>query len=138
MRIVIMQLLLLRTPSGLLPHDEDGVKAVQKIAVGDTILVDYKPRRNIKFHRKLFALLNAVLPNQQQHKTVDNLLNEVKLRAGHFDIHVTSRGEQVYVPKSIAFHSMDEVAFEMFYSKALDVAVELTDEQAVEEILKFL
>ena len=121
-----------------MPHDDEGVKVTQKIEVGDTILVDYKPRRNVKFHRKLFALLNAVLPNQSTYKTVDNLLNAVKLQAGHFDIVVSHKGEQIYVAKSISFSSMDEVEFDMFYSKALDVAIELTDEEAVNEIVKFL
>ena len=133
-----MQLLLLKTPSGLIPTDDDGVAAIRKIPAGDYILVDYKPKRNVKFHRKLFALLNAVLPNQSVHKTVDNLLNEVKLKSGHFDIHVTSDGKQVYVPRSISFDKMDDVEFSMLYSRALDVCVALTDEQAVNEIIKFL
>ncbi len=126
-----MQLLLLRTPSGLLPHDEASVNAVKKIPIGECILSDWKPKRNIKFHEKYFALLNAVLVNQSHYKTIGLLHEAVKFRAGYFETLITHKGEKFLKVKSIAFHSMDEVEFNMFYQRALDVCVELTDKEAV-------
>ena len=32
-------------------------------------MIEYKPKRNIFFHRKAFALLNLVLANQNHYKT---------------------------------------------------------------------
>ena len=133
-----MELLLLRTPSGLLPHTDEAVNAIKKVPVGECILVEWKPRRNIKFHKKYYALLNAVLPNQDHYKTVELLHESVKFRAGYFDTLITHKGEKFLKAKSISFSSMDEVEFNMFYQRALDVCVELTDEEAVRHIINFM
>ena len=133
-----MFLHLKKTEKGWVPCDEESVKAFNKQKIDDEIFPEWKPKRNIKFHRKLYALLNAVIVNQDHYKDVKNLLDEVKLRSGHFDMHISHKGEITKVPSSISFFNMDEAQFEIFYSKALDVAIELTDEEAVNEIIKFL
>ena len=133
-----MQLLLKKTEHGLVPIYDDCVEALKKVAMGGEIVVEYKPRRNSMFHRKLFALLNAVLPNQSAHKTIDNILNEVKLKSGHYETMKTQDGFIFHVPKSISFSNMDEAEFEKFYSNALDVCLMLVGDDAMDDILKFL
>jgi len=133
-----MILELVRTDSGLIPVTDDGVGAVKKMHHGQHVFVEYKPKRNYKFHKKLFALLNAVLPNQAHYKTADNLLEAVKYRAGQYETVFTHKGEQFIKTKSIAFHAMDEFEFEQFFSFAVDVCLELVGEDAVNDILRFI
>ncbi len=133
-----MQLQLARTEHGLIPVNDADVEAIKNLSLGTHIVVEYKPRRNVKFHRKYFALLNAVLPNQKHFKTVDNLNEAVKYRAGHFETIFTLGGQEIIKTKSIAFHTMDEEAFGAFYKHALDVCVELVGEDAINDILRFI
>lgn len=133
-----MLLNLVRTNNGLLPITDDGVKAVQKIKIGDDVFMEWKPRRNMKFHRKYFALLNAVMLNQEHFKSVDNLHEAIKYRAGYYETIFGLNGESFIKTKSISFHTMDWLEFESFYSEAIDVCIELTDEESVEQIIRFI
>lgn len=132
-----MQLNLVRTENGLAPIDDKSVEAVKKIKVGYDIFVEYKPRRNMKLHKKYFALLNAVIINQDHYKTVDNLHEAVKFRAGYYETIIPLIGDPFIKTKSISFHTLDNMEFESFYGTAIDVCVELVGDDAVEEIIKF-
>jgi hypothetical protein len=137
-----MKLQLVKTLDGKLMADgEESLQAINNIKSGDLIIVEYKPSRNYKFHKKLFGLLGVILENQSHYKTVDNILEMVKFKAGYFDTIVTHKGKKHYKTKSIAFENMDEVEFQKFYNSALDVAFELTgiDQQTYEQqIMQFV
>ena len=133
-----MLLLLKRTKIGLIPISDESAKAVSKIKLDDEIYMEWKPRRNMKFHKKYFALLNAVIINQEHYKTVDNLHESIKYRAGYYETLFMLNGDKVIKTKSIAFNKMDESEYLVFYESALDVCIELISEEAVNEILKFL
>jgi len=133
-----MLLELIRTEHGLVPVSDESVKAVKKIALRDSVFVEYKPRRNYKFHKKYFALLQAVIPNQEHFKTIDNLHEAVKYRAGWFETIIPLKGEPFIKTKSIAFYSMDDAEFETFFSSALDVCAELVGDDAVRDIIAFI
>lgn len=122
---------------GWVPCDEDSVKQFIKQKINDEIYAEYKPRRNMKFHKKYFALLNAVILNQEHYKIVDNLHEAVKFRAGYFETIIPFEGEPFIKTKSIAFHALDNMEFESFYNVAIDVCVELVGDDAVEQIIKF-
>jgi len=132
-----MLLTLVRTEKGLVPIDDDSVEAIRKVALGSQIFCEYKPRRNMKFHKKYFALLNAVILNQNKFKTVDNLHEIVKYRSGYYDTFLGSNDEKFIKTKSISFHTMDNLEFEKFYSVAIDVCAELVGDEAIEQIIQF-
>lgn len=132
-----MLLNLVRTENGLVPIDDASVKAVSKIKEGYDIFCEYKPRRSMKFHKKYWALLNAVLINQEHYKSVDNIHESVKYRSGYYKTVIPLQGDPFIVTESIAFHSMDNAEFESFYNTAIDVCVELVGDEAVEQIIKF-
>ena len=116
-----MKARLMRRNAGFFPEspiDEDNLK---RIKPGQTIEVEYKKPRNPQFHRKFFALLGVVLDNQDRHDSIDSLLIELKLQMAHYDLHVTMGGKSIYIPKSIAFHRMDDDEFAKFYDRALTV-----------------
>jgi len=133
-----MLLQLLRTKDGLVPVDDASVKAVLKVKEGYEIFAEYKPRRNMKFHKKYFALLNAVILNQEHYKSVDNLHEAIKFKGGFYETIIPLDGHPFIKTKSIAFDKMDGQEFDEFYSVALDEAILLVGEDAVNEIIKFM
>lgn len=107
----------------LAPCDEQGRDAIAKIGHGKQVLVTVKKSRNPYHHRKLFAMLNIVLQNQDYYKDTEQLLGACKLATGHVDLINTKHGV-VGLPKSISFHSMDQLAFNAFYDRAVQWVVE--------------
>lgn len=137
-----MKLLFKKSFGGvLLPSSEDTEIAMQKIANGEEFLIEVKKARNIKFHKKAFALLKVVFENQERYATLEDMRVEFKLKAGLYDEHITTKGKMIYVPKSMSFESMDELEFNELYSKFIDIALKhfAIDKEFLErEILRFL
>lgn len=139
-----VQILLAKTSSYRLgPADETAEKVIKRWGKGEAVLCEVKRARNPEAHRKAFALLRLVLDNQNTYSNIDDLLTEIKLRAGHYDEYVTSRGELVYTPRSIAFADMCEDEFAEFYSKMIDAMIRhilpgLGREDLEDEILRFV
>ena len=118
-------------PQGLVPLDDMDWEVKKQLRLGSDVRVHVTMPRNIKFHRKFFALLNITIDNlpeatQQQLRitTTNRLLDVLKIRMGFYDI-VQIDGRNVLELHSISFAKMDEYAFGKFY------------DQAVTEILEF-
>ena len=120
-----MLLEFIKSDSKLIPANDDTFERVKKMAIGESLFMEWKPRRNYKFHKKFFSLLNFVFENQSYYKTIDNLLEVYKFKAGYFETIVTHKGHKHYKAKSISFHAMDNDEFEKFYSAAIDTSLEL-------------
>jgi len=56
------------------PTNIDSQNAIAKLVVGQVVTCDIKQPRNIKHHRKMFALLGLVFDNQSRYKNVNDLL----------------------------------------------------------------
>ncbi len=88
---------------------------------GSWLRIEWARPRNPKHHRKLFALLHLIVENSETYDTIEKALVAVKLMAGYCDVHVCPKTNKfVQIPKSIAFESMGQDEFEVFYSAALD------------------
>lgn len=98
---------------------------IAKLEPGECIESDTRKARNPAHHRKFFALVNDAFANQEKHRTLEDLLVELKLRCGWYQEHVTSDGKLVYVPKSIAFAQMDQLEFEKFYNEAVTALAQM-------------
>ena len=107
----------------LIPSSTDSVEEWEKLRQGYEYKVEVKRARNPQFHRKAMALLQQVFDNQDKYENFEDLLVEFKLRTGWYKEHLTTKGNVIYVPKSIAFANMDEDTFAKFYSRAIDVAI---------------
>jgi hypothetical protein len=105
----------------LVPADEASRAILSKIKTGDVVQVEVKRPRNIMHHRKFWALANVVYSNQEHYPSVDALVAALKAAVGHCDLVPGKGGNLVAVPKSIAFHKMNQSEFEAFYEKCLDV-----------------
>ncbi len=101
------------------PTDDEGTEAMRKIGDGELVRVRWTRPRNIRFHRKFFAMLQIILANQEHYKSIDDLLDVCKLRIGHVRTVETAKGIERF-PASISFANMDETAFGEFYERAID------------------
>ncbi len=123
-----MKAVLLKTEKGLrgsTPADHDAWtkfrRRMETMKPGTWLRIEASTPRHGKHHRKFFALLQLVAENSETYDTAEKALVAVKLIVGHFEpaIHPET-GELVQIPKSIAFESMDQDQFDVFYSAAID------------------
>jgi hypothetical protein len=132
-----VKLILKRLNNSFIPSTDEGVEIFSKIKEGEEILIEYKKHRNVGNHKRLFSMLQGVVSSSDHYKSVNNLLDVIKLKSGHFDTVVTHKGDAVYIPKSINFASMGEDKFKEFFSGAIDVVLEFVPEQDVNSILRY-
>jgi hypothetical protein len=105
----------------LTPVDSEGEEAVRKMKMGAIVQVEVKQPRNINHHRLYFALVDVVFDNQERYETRDQLHNALKLATGIYDLLELPNGAQYKIPRSIAFHKMNQAEFSAFYDRVCDV-----------------
>jgi len=129
----------------LAPSLPEDVEKLSKWSFGEILRAKVNKPRNARFHRKFFALLNVCFENQDKYDVFEDLRMEIQLKCGFYKEHVTTKGQIIYTPKSIAFANMDEIEFSTLYDKAIDIIIKhfckgSTPEelnQRVMEILEF-
>jgi len=100
-----------------------------KIKEGDTVQIEHWKERNVKFHRKYFALLNCAiyhLPEDSrfdQYRDINYFRKYLLILIGKCDVIIGLSGKENYLPQSISFKSMDEKAFKEVYDRTLDIIV---------------
>lgn len=123
-----MKAMLIKTPSGLRGSTEKDHEAwtkfrrrLETMKPGKWVRIEFSTPRHGKHHRKLMALLQLIAENSETYTTVEKALIAVKLVVGHFDLLADPKtGEVLQIPRSIAFESMPQEDFEVFYSAAID------------------
>ena len=103
-------------------YDSDYEK-LKKIKVAEPYEFEYKNVRNLKFHKKYFALINLLFQNQERYNNLDHLRKDLTIEAGYYDLRANIHGEEVKEAKSISFASMDEDEFSEYYNAILDCIV---------------
>ncbi len=103
-------------------YDSDYDK-LKKIPVGKEYEVDIKNRRNYKFHKKFFALVNLVYQNQEHYNNLEHLRSDLIKASGFYEERSTFDGEIVTEAKSISFAKMDEIEFSELYNRVIDTIV---------------
>ena len=125
------------------PHDEELTRAWK---IGDIVKFTAKKPRNGKHHRLMFALIDMVFDNMpeqyaDQFPNKEILLDELKIQAGHCTFRKTLGGRPVVQSKSIAFDSMGQEEFNIFYTNVIEVICKyflpgVTSEEVKDEILQ--
>jgi len=112
----------------------------KKIPLNESIEYEFTKKRNIKFHRKFFALLNLVYENQEVYNNIEHLRKDLTISAGFYEIRHNFEGVEIYEPKSISFAKMDEIEFSELYNRFIDVVVKwlgIDKQEILENIEQF-
>lgn len=107
-----------------LPAYDSDKELMSKIKVGEIYKYKFSKPRNVKFHRKFFALINLVYQNQEHYNSIDHLRYDLTIESGFYEVRTNKfTGEEIVEAKSISFSSMDEVEFSDLYNKFLSTVV---------------
>ena len=98
-------------------------ETAKKIALNEPVEFEFTKKRNIKFHKKFFALLNLVFENQELYINIEHLRKDLTISAGYYILRYNFEGVEITEAKSISFANMDEIEFSEFYNRVIDVVV---------------
>lgn len=126
---------LIKTASGaMVPADSQSAEYLSRQKIGQGFKADITRARNIKFHRKFFALLNYAFdrwePAEKLYKgkpvakNFNQFRADITILAGYYETAIRMNGTVRVTPKSIAFHRMDEDEFSALYSAVIDVLLQ--------------
>lgn len=101
------------------PSDNNDYNEAKKVKVGE--YVKCTRTRNVKHHKKAFALLNLWFENQDRFQEFEIARKVITIRAGYYDIAPTKDGEPYYIPKSLSFENMSQSDFEKWYEATLNI-----------------
>lgn len=114
----------------LIPSSECDQENIALMTDGKTYKCEFSSPRNIKFHRRYFALLDVLFnifdPEPVSHKGEVAIKNRERFRkdiaiaTGHYELVVSIKGECKAEARSISFASMDETQFSELYSRTID------------------
>lgn len=86
-------------------------KRVAELEVGEMLKFSYALPRSPQHHKFFFVKLTGLLERQEQFVTLEQLLEWLKVGSGHVDFMPGARGELIAMPKSIAWHNLEEQEF---------------------------
>lgn len=115
--------LIKKNDNTLAPAYNSDYDKIKKLKAGEEFKCEVRQPRNLKFHRKFFALLNMVLDNQEIYNDLDKLRNDLLVEAGFTETWVDIHSEIQTRGKSISFGSMSEDEFGSVYNRVIDVIV---------------
>lgn len=106
---------------GLYPMDADGEEIIKAMA-GKKAMVNVHVPRNIRHHRLLFCLMKKLMDGGAWSGSKDDLLDYLKI-ATHLvrTLIDPADGKTYFVPESINFESMDQVAFARWFERVVYV-----------------
>lgn len=117
----------------LAPADPEAEALISSLAIGDGIAVEAKRTNNIKFHRKLFALLRlafdvwdpqALSAGANAQKSFERFRKDILILAGHYEPVFRLDGSVELVAKSLSFAKCDEIDRAQIYADVLNVVWE--------------
>lgn len=120
-----MKIVLVKTLSGnIIPAYDQDKEKLKRFKAGEPFMADVTKPRNLKFHRKAFALFNMVFENQELYSSLDHLREDLTIEAGYYDVSTNIHGEVVKRAKSISFAAMDDLQFSEYYDAIIKTIVQ--------------
>lgn len=110
-----------RSLGSLRPIDPTSAEILDRIAKDEDVKVEITRPRNVKHHRKFFALLNAIYPHQDIYPTRTSFRAALSAALGFGETVKLGDGRTIIVPHSISFAKMDQTEFEAFYDRAVEL-----------------
>ena len=108
------------------PYYPSDIEEFDKMKSNVVMMAEIRQPRNPGHHKKCFALAKCVITNlpessSWQGKNPYALIKAIELQTGYVDTIIKLSGEAVLVPQSIDFESMDQEAFQEFYTQAISI-----------------
>lgn len=110
-----------RTLTGLQPGDRLSAEALERIPLGAEVRAEVTRPRNLKHHKKFFALLKAIFPHQTIYPTMTLFRGAVEVALGYGETMKLPDGRVMMIPQSISFASMDQTEFEALFDRAVEL-----------------
>lgn len=128
-----MKINMIKMPGGvLLPAYDLSEEQMTKFKTGEVYEVEIKMRRNIRFHRKAFALLNFCYDHWSEDKALEHLdktaqfdvfRKHLTCLAGYYNSYVGINGSVRIEAKSISYGAMETGEFEQWYNAIVKAAL---------------
>ena len=103
--------------------DERGWRKIWKrlsaLEPGEFAEIEFVIPRSLPFHRRHFAILNAIFDAQERFDDLDRMRDWLSIGAGHVDWVPGAKGGIVPLPKSISFAKADQAEFEEYHRKVM-------------------
>lgn len=131
-----MKFIVVKTNGGLKPLYDSDYEIYSKISLGEEFEIEYKKQRNLKFHKKAFALFKLAFENQEAYSDLNDLRRDLTITAGYYTESANMlTGEVFKHAKSISFASMDEIEFSNLYESVKNVISQWLgiENEAIEE-----
>lgn len=129
-------LLFTKSPSGLVPADEQTREWLAKKKLGATIQANATEMRNGAFFRKWWSLVNLAYDHwkddaatveykgERVQPNFERFRKDLTISAGFFEPVVNLKGELRLEPKSLKWSQMDETEFTKLYDATIQVLLQ--------------
>lgn len=112
------EIMVRRNGNILTPVDDLAAEGFANIPASRDVLITVRAPRNPRHHRLAWALAQKVADACDWLHDRDDAMDFLKLKARHYKAIVDPRtGQTAMVPKSIAFGSLDQVAFNRLFNR---------------------
>jgi len=115
------------------PADTETERYALSLKTGEIIHADFRKMRNVRFHRKFFALLNLAYEYWEPgeidskfgtpEKNFDRFRKDLIILSGAYHTEIRLDGSVRVEADSISFGSMDPETFEKLYNNVLNVCL---------------
>jgi hypothetical protein len=132
-----MEILLIRTPSGFMPADDEAMELIKKFRLGAMAKLDVVQMRNGALFKKWWALVKLgfdyfadscsteIYKGHEVLPDFDRFRKDVTIIAGFRRAVWNVNGEVRFEAESLAWASMTEERFEKLYSATIDALLKM-------------
>lgn len=106
---------------GFLPADEEATRMHVRMKDGECVEAELVQPRSVPWNRMYFGICREIGKNQDPVRDESSIDNELRVRAGHFDV-IWVDGHECRVPKRIAFAKLTAREWEELWP-SLDLAI---------------
>lgn len=108
-----------RTANVLSPDGDESIVELSKLPFGKPLRVEVKQPRSGPQHRLYWALCQRI--GNAVGADPENISDLIKIETGHCEVVKSAKYGEIRLPRSIAYANMDQISFQDFVSKAIDV-----------------
>ena len=126
-------------PGGLVAVNPVEAEKLEPL-LGQELMASLKAPRNIRFHRKYWALLGVALDMADTDWNLEQFRAYVTVGAGYCELLIHADGNVVSVPRSISFAAMDETEFNRLYQDTLTFICRkwVLDAEQIDKLVGFM